>query len=106
MICILYNCGSLELFIFFVGFKVGIGCMGLSGAYNDLVPGDVGISIIKHAFDIVITLFDTSDLFDHFQSSRILKRTYKKCEFILSTMKGSSRFSDLWTGPSTFMYAL
>ncbi|KAK8633863.1 hypothetical protein V6N13_014698 [Hibiscus sabdariffa] len=43
--------------------KLGFGCMGLSGAYNDPVPEDVGISIIKHAFDRGVTFFDTSDFY-------------------------------------------
>ncbi|XVF57252.1 hypothetical protein PTKIN_Ptkin06aG0189900 [Pterospermum kingtungense] len=43
--------------------KLGFGCMGLSGAYNDPVPDDVGISIIKHAFNKGITFFDTSDIY-------------------------------------------
>ncbi|XP_022744515.1 perakine reductase-like [Durio zibethinus] len=43
--------------------KLGFGCMNLSGAYNDPVPDDVGISIIKHAFDRGITFFDTSDIY-------------------------------------------
>ena len=43
--------------------KLGFGCMGLSGSYNDPVPEDVGISIIKHAFDHGVTFFDTSDIY-------------------------------------------
>ncbi|KAK8589445.1 hypothetical protein V6N13_088289 [Hibiscus sabdariffa] len=43
--------------------KLGFGCMGLSGAYNDPVPDDVGITIIKHAFARGITFFDTSDVY-------------------------------------------
>ncbi|TXG65917.1 hypothetical protein EZV62_007192 [Acer yangbiense] len=43
--------------------KLGFGCMGLSGSYNDPVPKDVGISIIKHAFDHGVTFFDTSYLY-------------------------------------------
>ncbi|XP_022745288.1 probable aldo-keto reductase 1 isoform X2 [Durio zibethinus] len=43
--------------------KLGFGCMGLSGFYNDPVPDNVGISIIKHAFDKGITFFDTSDIY-------------------------------------------
>ncbi|KAK8633862.1 hypothetical protein V6N13_014697 [Hibiscus sabdariffa] len=42
--------------------KLGFGCMKLSGAYNDPVPVHVGISIIRHASDIRIALFDTSDI--------------------------------------------
>ncbi|KAK6243252.1 hypothetical protein QUC31_009661 [Theobroma cacao] len=42
--------------------KLGFGCAELSVvAYGDPLPDDVGISIIKHAFDRGITFFDTSD---------------------------------------------
>ncbi|XP_022719167.1 perakine reductase-like [Durio zibethinus] len=43
--------------------KLGFGCMGLTGMYNDPVPDDVGISIIKHTFDRGITFFDTSNIY-------------------------------------------
>ncbi|XVF42179.1 hypothetical protein PTKIN_Ptkin01aG0338900 [Pterospermum kingtungense] len=43
--------------------KLGFGCAGLTGLYNDPVPDDVGVSIIKHAFDKGITFFDTSDVY-------------------------------------------
>ncbi|XP_078159057.1 putative aldo-keto reductase 1 [Carex rostrata] len=44
--------------------KLGFGCMGLTSyAYNSPVSDDVGISIIKHAFDNGITFFDTSDVY-------------------------------------------
>ncbi|KAI5424087.1 variant 2, palmitoyltransferase akr1 [Lathyrus oleraceus] len=37
--------------------------MGLSGIYNDAVPEDVAISLIKHCFNKGITFFDTSDVY-------------------------------------------
>ncbi|XVF31164.1 hypothetical protein REPUB_Repub16aG0122200 [Reevesia pubescens] len=43
--------------------KLGFGCMGLSGSYNDPVPDDVGIAIINHAFNRGITFFDTADMY-------------------------------------------
>ncbi|KAB2005669.1 hypothetical protein ES319_D11G286800v1 [Gossypium barbadense] len=43
--------------------KLGFGCMGLSGNYNDPVPDEVAISIIRHAFARGITFFDTSDIY-------------------------------------------
>ncbi|KAE8691255.1 hypothetical protein F3Y22_tig00110890pilonHSYRG00240 [Hibiscus syriacus] len=45
--------------------KLNFGCMGLSGPYNDPVSDEVGISIIKHAFEIGITFFDTADMYGH-----------------------------------------
>ena len=37
--------------------------MGLAGAYSAPVSEEVGISIIKEAFDRGITFFDTADLY-------------------------------------------
>ncbi|KAG5073261.1 hypothetical protein JHK86_008472 [Glycine max] len=47
--------------------KLGLGCMTLSGRYNDPLPEEEGISVIKHAFSQGITFFDTSDVYglDH-----------------------------------------
>jgi aryl-alcohol dehydrogenase-like predicted oxidoreductase len=53
---------SLLLLCFQVS-KLGYGCMGLSGVYNDVVPEDVATSLIKHAFSKGITFFDTSDFY-------------------------------------------
>ncbi|CAL5194623.1 unnamed protein product [Lathyrus oleraceus] len=43
--------------------KLGYGCMGLTGVYNDAVSEDVAISLIKHCFNKGITFFDTSDVY-------------------------------------------
>ncbi|XP_061340515.1 probable aldo-keto reductase 1 isoform X2 [Gastrolobium bilobum] len=43
--------------------KLGFGCMGLSGAYNDPLPEEDGISVIKYAFSKGITFFDTADIY-------------------------------------------
>ncbi|CAA2989195.1 Hypothetical predicted protein [Olea europaea subsp. europaea] len=43
--------------------KLGYGCMGLSGVYNNPVPEEEGIAIIKEAFSKGITFFDTSDAY-------------------------------------------
>ncbi|ONI04834.1 hypothetical protein PRUPE_6G342200 [Prunus persica] len=43
--------------------KLGFGCMGLTGIYNAPVPEELGISIIKYAFNKGITFFDTSDVY-------------------------------------------
>jgi len=37
--------------------------MGLSGVYNDPVPEEVGISLIKHAFTKGVTFFDSADFY-------------------------------------------
>ncbi|XP_021621551.1 perakine reductase-like [Manihot esculenta] len=51
--------------------KLGFGCMGLSGGYNVPVPEEVGISIIKEAFNRGITFFDTADIYG-FNANEIL----------------------------------
>ncbi|XP_021619766.1 probable aldo-keto reductase 1 [Manihot esculenta] len=51
--------------------KLGFGCMGLSGGYDAPVPEEVGISIMKEAFDKGITFFDTADIYG-FKANEIL----------------------------------
>nr|AFK45070.1 unknown [Medicago truncatula] len=43
--------------------KFGLGCMALSGGYNDPLPEEIGISVINHAFSKGITFFDTADVY-------------------------------------------
>ncbi|KAK7285145.1 hypothetical protein RJT34_19905 [Clitoria ternatea] len=43
--------------------KLGLGCMSLSGAYNDPLPEDEAISLINYAFNQGITFFDTADVY-------------------------------------------
>ncbi|KAK7397326.1 hypothetical protein VNO78_18494 [Psophocarpus tetragonolobus] len=42
---------------------LGLGCMTLSGAYNDPLPQEDAISVIHHAFTRGITFFDTADAY-------------------------------------------
>lgn len=37
--------------------------MGLTGSYNEPLPEEDGISIIKYAFSKGITFFDTADVY-------------------------------------------
>ena len=46
--------------------------MGLTGTYNVPVPDDVGISVIKEAFNKGITFFDTSDIYGVEHANEIL----------------------------------
>ncbi|KAK4417878.1 Perakine reductase [Sesamum alatum] len=43
--------------------KLGYGCMGLTGVYNDPLPEEDGIAIIKEAFSKGITHFDTANIY-------------------------------------------
>lgn len=43
--------------------RLGFGCAGLFGVYDNPVSEDLAISIIKHAFNKGITFFDTSDFY-------------------------------------------
>ncbi|KAG9158552.1 hypothetical protein Leryth_021609 [Lithospermum erythrorhizon] len=47
--------------------KLGFGCMGLTGVYNNPLPEDEGVAIMKEAFHGGVTFFDTSDVYgaDH-----------------------------------------
>ncbi|PPR89647.1 hypothetical protein GOBAR_AA31043 [Gossypium barbadense] len=48
-----------------LGFKVRVWVYGSFWIFHDPVSDDVGIMIIKHAFEEGITFFDTTDLYGH-----------------------------------------
>lgn len=58
--------------------KLGFGCMGLTGAYSDPVPEEVGISIITDAFAKGITFFDTSDIYGPKTNEILVGKALKK----------------------------
>ncbi|KAE8659957.1 putative aldo-keto reductase 3 [Hibiscus syriacus] len=75
--------------------KLGYGCMGLSGAYNDPVADDVGISIIKPAFDRGVTFFDTSDFYGPKTNEILLGKALKQLpreKVQLATKFGIAKF--------------
>ncbi|KAE8734670.1 putative aldo-keto reductase 2 [Hibiscus syriacus] len=75
--------------------KLGYGCMGLSGAYNDPVADDLGISIIKHAFDRGVTFFDTSDFYGPKTNEILLGKALKQLpreKVQLATKFGIAKF--------------
>lgn len=58
--------------------KLGLGCLGLSGTYNDPVPEEFGISMIKYAFDKGITFFDTSDIYGPHANEVLIGKALKQ----------------------------
>ncbi|KAI6692592.1 hypothetical protein NL676_020302 [Syzygium grande] len=58
--------------------KLGFGCMGLTGIYNDPVPEEVRVSIITVAFTKGITFFDTSDIYDPKTNEILVGKALKK----------------------------
>ncbi|KAG5554619.1 hypothetical protein RHGRI_012247 [Rhododendron griersonianum] len=52
--------------------RLGFGCAGLSGYYNDPLSHEAGCSVIKEAFRNGITFFDTSDLYGENHDNEIL----------------------------------
>ncbi|CAH9074828.1 unnamed protein product [Cuscuta europaea] len=47
--------------------KLGYGCMGLTGIYNNPIPEEEGIAIMRENFSKGVTFFDTADIYgaDH-----------------------------------------
>ncbi|XP_029126962.1 probable aldo-keto reductase 1 isoform X2 [Cajanus cajan] len=58
--------------------KLGFGCMSLSGVYNDPLPEEEGISVIKHAFNQGITFFDTADVYGANANELLLGKALKQ----------------------------
>jgi aryl-alcohol dehydrogenase-like predicted oxidoreductase len=54
---------------------VGLGCMGLSWAYRDAAVDEAaGIDLIRHAIDLGVDHFDTSDAYGPLTNERLLGR--------------------------------
>ncbi|XAR49052.1 Perakine reductase [Bertholletia excelsa] len=52
--------------------KLGFGCVGLSGLYNEPLTHEAGCAIIVEAFNKGITFFDTSDLYGKNHDNEIM----------------------------------
>ncbi|XP_062104991.1 perakine reductase-like isoform X1 [Humulus lupulus] len=52
--------------------RLGFGCGGLSGIYNDPLSHEAGCSVIKQAFNMGITFYDTSDLYGQNHDNEIM----------------------------------
>ncbi|KAI4345693.1 hypothetical protein L6164_012793 [Bauhinia variegata] len=52
--------------------KLGFGCAGLSGLYNDPLLHEAGCSVIKEVFNKGITFFDTSDQYGDNHDNEIM----------------------------------
>ncbi|CAJ1961110.1 unnamed protein product [Sphenostylis stenocarpa] len=52
--------------------KLGFGCMSLSGAYNDPLPDEEAVTVVKHAFSKGITFLDTADAYGVDHANEIL----------------------------------
>ncbi|TKY51204.1 aldo-keto reductase 1 [Spatholobus suberectus] len=52
--------------------RLGFGCVGLSGLYNAPLSHEAGCSIIKEAFNMGVTFFDTSDFYGLNHDNEIL----------------------------------
>ncbi|KAM0944067.1 putative perakine reductase [Dioscorea sansibarensis] len=58
--------------------KLGFGCMSLSGIYNSPLNDEDGVNIIKHAFDMGVTFFDTSDAYGPHTNELLLGKALKE----------------------------
>jgi aryl-alcohol dehydrogenase-like predicted oxidoreductase len=51
---------------------IGYGCMGLSSGYGPPAPHDEAVAIIRAAFDLGVTLFDTAEAYGPFANETLL----------------------------------
>ncbi|TMH58241.1 MAG: aldo/keto reductase, partial [Betaproteobacteria bacterium] len=51
---------------------VGLGCMGLSYGYGPAVDKQVGISLIRSAFERGVTFFDTAEVYGPFTNEELV----------------------------------
>ncbi|MBA0646957.1 hypothetical protein Goklo_014879, partial [Gossypium klotzschianum] len=64
-----------------LGFKVRVWVYGSFWIFHDPVSDDVGIMIIKHAFEEGITFFDTTDLYGHKTNEILVEKVQLATKF-------------------------
>lgn len=70
---------------------IGLGCMGMSWAYNPEDRDDErSISVIHHAIDIGVTLIDTADAYGPYTNEQLVGKALKgrRAEVVLATKCG------------------
>jgi aryl-alcohol dehydrogenase-like predicted oxidoreductase len=72
---------------------IGLGCMGMSFAYDMAAPRDDGtsISVIHQALDLGVTLLDTSDIYGPFTNEELVGRALtgaRRARAVLATKVG------------------
>ncbi|KAL3829503.1 hypothetical protein ACJIZ3_018305 [Penstemon smallii] len=80
--------------------KLGYGCMGLTGVYNDPVSEEDGIAIIKEAFSKGVTHFDTADIYGIDYSNEYLVGKFGINKLQPMTIKGSAEYARSCCGAS------
>jgi aryl-alcohol dehydrogenase-like predicted oxidoreductase len=51
---------------------IGLGCMGLSFGYGPAVDKQAGISLIRSAFELGVTFFDTAEVYGPFTNEELV----------------------------------
>jgi aryl-alcohol dehydrogenase-like predicted oxidoreductase len=51
---------------------IGLGCMGLSANYGDLLDTDTGVTLIRDAHDLGVTFFDTAQAYGPFSNETLV----------------------------------
>ena len=57
--------------------SIGLGCMGFSQSYPPFIPKEEGISVIRNAFDLGVTFFDTAEAYGPFKNEELVGEALK-----------------------------
>lgn len=56
---------------------VGMGCMGFSHGYGECPVEDESIRLIRKAYDLGCTHFDTAEVYGYFENEKLLHKAVK-----------------------------
>ena len=76
--------------------SVGIGCMGFSHGYGALPPEEESIRLMRKAFDMGCTLFDTAEVYGPFVNETLVGKAVKpfRDKIVLTTKFTPCRVGD------------
>lgn len=75
---------------------IGLGCMGFSQSYPPYIPKDEAIGVIRGAFDLGVTFFDTADVYGEGKNEELVGEALKpiRDQVVLATKFGFNLEAD------------
>lgn len=76
---------------------IGLGCMGFSQSYPPYVPLDDAVKVIRGAYDLGVTFFDTADVYGSGENEKLLGEALKpmRNNVVIATKCGFNLYDDV-----------
>lgn len=76
---------------------IGLGCMGFSQSYPPYIPLDDAVKVIRGAYELGVTFFDTADVYGCGENEKLLGKALKpvRDKVVIATKCGFNLYDDI-----------